>query len=148
MEMINFEFDYTFATRLKSFAESISANCAGGEDEREYFISVATRLLKHQTDNATEQAEIEYLKRCHDVVKSDTNPQYTPVIDIIEAETPINIYLGELNVHRIEAIDKTAELYSITKSTVREVFCKGADWALGIGRPETEVRRTLKKGQK
>ncbi len=150
MDSTKFEFDYTFATRFKSFVEDIKTNCIAGDEERDYFISVASRLLKHQIDNATNESEIAYLNRCHDL-KSDIIPideKQSEVEQVAEIDKPVNIYIGELSIERMKAIDIVSEKYSITKSSVREIFCKGADWALSIGRPEDEVRRTLKKGQK
>lgn len=37
-------------------------------------------------------------------------------------------YAGELNFKRIEAWQKLAKEYNIEEGTVREIFCKGADW--------------------
>ena len=40
--------------------------------------------------------------------------------------------LGELNTKRIARYRKLAENYTIEESTVRDIFCKGADWGLEI----------------
>jgi len=56
------------------------------------------------------------------------------IIDYLEAkikegETLPNIYkLGELNTKRIAAYRKFAELYDVEEGTIRDAFCKGADW--------------------
>ena len=55
---------YTFATRFKSFLKGVTPNCAMGQEELEYMELVADELLKHQISTATEQPEIDYLKRC------------------------------------------------------------------------------------
>ncbi len=109
---------------------------------------MATRLLKHQIDNANNEAEIAYLKRCHPKSSVDKIEDKPAPVKIEEIDEPINIYVGELSKQRIAAIDIVCEQYSVTKGTIKEIFCKGADWALGIGRPVDEVRRTLRKGQK
>lgn len=54
--------DKTFATRLLSFAESIKVADACSEDEKESFISYATKLLEYQCITATDNDEISYLK--------------------------------------------------------------------------------------
>jgi hypothetical protein len=61
----HFVSDYTFATRLLSFAKDVQTNDAMSFEEREYIERVARDLVKHQIETATEQWEIEYLKRCH-----------------------------------------------------------------------------------
>ncbi len=57
--------DHTFATRLKSFLKDIQVNDLMSHEELEYIKRVADQLLKHQNETATEQSEIDYLKRCH-----------------------------------------------------------------------------------
>lgn len=37
-------------------------------------------------------------------------------------------YAGELNTKRIKAYKMLAEQYIVDESTVRDCFCKGADW--------------------
>jgi len=39
-----------------------------------------------------------------------------------------NIYDGSLNSKRIKEIDIIAENWNVDKSTVRRLFCDGADW--------------------
>ena len=56
--------DKTFALRLLSFALSIQCADACSEDEKESMISYSTSLLKYQMDTATDEDEIDYLKRC------------------------------------------------------------------------------------
>jgi hypothetical protein len=55
--------DITFATRLLSFAKSVDASCAMGAEEKDYIISVATKLLDHQKSTVTDEHEVDYLKR-------------------------------------------------------------------------------------
>ena len=43
-----------------------------------------------------------------------------------------DIYSGKLNSQRIKRYLNLAELYNIEESTVREIFCKGADWGIGL----------------
>ena len=57
--------DKTFALRLLCFALDTRCNDACNEDEKESMISYSTSLLKYQIDTATEQDEIDYLKRCN-----------------------------------------------------------------------------------
>lgn len=55
--------DYTFAKRLLSFASDVTCSDACSEDERESFIDYANQLLKHQCLTATDDYEIQYLRR-------------------------------------------------------------------------------------
>lgn len=57
-----YDLDYTFATRLLSFAKSVTANCFAGEEERQYFIREAEKLRNDQILAATEQWEKTYLE--------------------------------------------------------------------------------------
>ncbi len=43
-----------------------------------------------------------------------------------------NIYAGKLNSQRINRYQNLAELYNIETSTVREIFCKGAEWGISL----------------
>lgn len=55
--------DYTFATRLLSFALDVACSDACSEDEKDAFISYANELLKYQCLTAKEDFEIQYLRR-------------------------------------------------------------------------------------
>lgn len=55
--------DKTFAVRFRDFMENVETVDIMGEEEKEYLLSVAKRLLKHQIKTVTEYEEIEYLKR-------------------------------------------------------------------------------------
>lgn len=55
--------DKTFALRLKSFIKDVRVNDPCSDDEKEYLLNVAERLLKYQINTATEESEINYLKR-------------------------------------------------------------------------------------
>ena len=39
-----------------------------------------------------------------------------------------NHYIGELNTERIKAYILLHEQYNLEEGTVRDIFCKGADW--------------------
>ena len=56
--------DHTFALRLLNFAISVNCSDACGEDEKESMIGYSSSLLKYQIETATDQNEIDYLKRC------------------------------------------------------------------------------------
>tara|TARA_R110002049_G_C9175744_1_gene562613 strand:- start:11906 stop:12160 length:255 start_codon:yes stop_codon:yes gene_type:complete len=56
--------DKTFALRFLSFVTDIQCNDAFDETEKESMISYSTSLLKYQIDTATDETEINYLKRC------------------------------------------------------------------------------------
>jgi hypothetical protein len=43
-----------------------------------------------------------------------------------------NIYASELNTERIATYRKLAEDYKIEEGTVRDIFCKGAEWGIEI----------------
>jgi len=46
---------------------------------------------------------------------------------IVGVELP-NMYEGSLNSKRIKEIDTIADGYLVSKSTVRSIFCEGAEW--------------------
>jgi len=39
-----------------------------------------------------------------------------------------DIYSGELNTERIKQYKHLAEGYNVSESTVRDIFCRGAEW--------------------
>lgn len=53
----------TFAIRLKSFVENVKVNDPCSEEEKEYLLNVSNQLLKYQIQTATDEEEINYLKR-------------------------------------------------------------------------------------
>ena len=53
----------TFALRLIAFVSEVQVCDAMSEEEQEYLLGVADRLLAYQVQTATEKEEIEYLKR-------------------------------------------------------------------------------------
>lgn len=53
----------TFAIRLKSFVENVEVNDPCSEEEKEYLLNVSNQLLKYQIQTATDEEEINYLKR-------------------------------------------------------------------------------------
>ena len=55
--------DGTFAIRFKNFIEDIQVNDPCSEDEKEYLLTVADRLLSYQIQTVTDESEINYLKR-------------------------------------------------------------------------------------
>jgi len=55
--------DKTFAIRFKNFIEDIQVNDPCSEDEKEYLLTIADRLLSYQIQTATDENEINYLKR-------------------------------------------------------------------------------------
>jgi hypothetical protein len=55
--------DRTFAVRLLNFVTHTSVADAPGEEEKQYLHSVALSLLNYQCCTATEDEEIQYLKR-------------------------------------------------------------------------------------
>ena len=55
--------DKTFAIRFKNFIETVTLNDACSFEEKEYLLSVANQLLKYQIQTATDESEIDYLKR-------------------------------------------------------------------------------------
>lgn len=55
--------DKTFAIRLKNFIKDVKVCDPCSEDEQEYLLNVADRLIKYQIETVAEQSEIDYLKR-------------------------------------------------------------------------------------
>jgi hypothetical protein len=53
----------TFAIRFKNFIEDVQVHDACSEEEKEYLLDVANQLLKYQIQTATDESEIDYLKR-------------------------------------------------------------------------------------
>ena len=43
-----------------------------------------------------------------------------------------DIYSGDLNRTRIRKYRKIAKYYNIEVGTVRDIFCKGADWGIEV----------------
>jgi hypothetical protein len=43
-----------------------------------------------------------------------------------------DIYVGSLNNERIAAYKELAKEYNLREGTVRDIFCKGAEWGIGI----------------
>ena len=53
----------TFAIRFKDFIKDVQVNDPASEEEKEYLLNVADQLLKYQIQTATDEEEINYLKR-------------------------------------------------------------------------------------
>jgi hypothetical protein len=53
----------TFAIRFKNFISDVNVNDACSEEVKEYLLNVSNQLLKYQIQTATEEEEINYLKR-------------------------------------------------------------------------------------
>lgn len=53
----------TFALRFRNFIKDVHVNDAASEEEKEYLLNVANQLLKYQIQTATDEKEINYLKR-------------------------------------------------------------------------------------
>lgn len=53
----------TFAIRFKNFIKDVQINDACSEEEKEYLLNVANQLLEYQIQTATDESEINYLKR-------------------------------------------------------------------------------------
>ena len=55
--------DTTFALRFKNFIERVNVCDQPSEEEKDYLLMVAKMLLKYQTETATDEEEVNYLKR-------------------------------------------------------------------------------------
>lgn len=55
--------DTTFAIRLKAFVEDVQVCDCAGEEEKDYILMVANKLIKYQVQTATDEEEVNYLKR-------------------------------------------------------------------------------------
>lgn len=44
----------------------------------------------------------------------------------------LDIYSGDLNTERIKTYKELAKAYSIQEGTVRDIFCKGAEWVIDV----------------
>lgn len=54
--------DKTFAVRLYNFLNAVQVNDMAGEEEKEYLLSVARRLIAHQKATISTAAESDYFK--------------------------------------------------------------------------------------
>ena len=57
--------DKTFALRLLGFAMDTRCSDPCSEDEKEAMIYYSSKLLEYQIETATEEFELDYLKRCN-----------------------------------------------------------------------------------
>ena len=55
--------DYTFALRLKNFISNVEVNDLPSEEEKEYLLHIADKLLKYQKFSVMTKGEREYLKQ-------------------------------------------------------------------------------------
>lgn len=55
--------DRTFAIRLKNFMDGVTCCDCAGEEEKDYILMVANDLIKYQVKTATDEEEVNYLKR-------------------------------------------------------------------------------------
>lgn len=55
--------DYTFAIRFKLFLEGVETSDLPGEEEKEYLLNVANKLIDWQKLTVLNNTEKEYLKR-------------------------------------------------------------------------------------
>ena len=55
--------DITFAIRLKSFIDEVNVCDLPGEEEKEYLLQVADKLINYQCVTVSDNFEKEYLKR-------------------------------------------------------------------------------------
>jgi hypothetical protein len=56
-------------------------------------------------------------------------------LDVLEVEVVkdgTDIYAGKLNTERIKKYQKLAEDFTIEECTVRDIFCKGAEWGIKV----------------
>jgi hypothetical protein len=56
-------------------------------------------------------------------------------LDVFEVEVvndSTDIYTGKLNTERIKKYQKLAEDFTIEEGTVRDIFCKGAEWGIEV----------------
>lgn len=55
--------DKTFAIRFRNFIKDVQVNDPASDEEKEYLLNVANRLLKYQIQTASDKEEVDYLKR-------------------------------------------------------------------------------------
>ena len=55
--------DYTFALRLRNFISKVEVNDLPSEEEKEYLLHIADKLLKYQKLSVMTKSEKEYLKQ-------------------------------------------------------------------------------------
>lgn len=55
--------DYTFALRLKNFISKVEVNNLPSEEEKQYLLYVANKLIRYQKLTVMTKGETEYLKQ-------------------------------------------------------------------------------------
>ena len=55
--------DKTFAIRFRNFIKDVQVNDPASDEEKEYLLNVSNQLLNYQIQTATDEKEINYLKR-------------------------------------------------------------------------------------
>ena len=72
---------------------------------------------------------IEVLTKKNEALEEFIDKKYTKAINYTHSCTELpNIYEKEFNSERIKIINTLSENYNVDKSTVRSLFCDGADW--------------------
>lgn len=60
-----------------------------------------------------------------------------------QAKGKSDIYSGDLNAERIKQYKNLSELFTVSEMTVREIFCKDADWALDLPHLNTQKEKCM-----
>lgn len=88
---------------------------------------------------ALSQVDVEELRKEFDELCENTEDYmnetwnfFLPHLQKQNESDAVDIYSNELNTERISVYQKLAEEYNVSEGTIRDAFCKGAEWALSI----------------
>ena len=62
--------DKTFAIRFRDFIRAVRVNDMMSDEEQQYLLMVADKLLKYQVETASSKEEINYLNNIKDLIKT------------------------------------------------------------------------------
>lgn len=83
--------DKTFAIRLKNFIKDVRVSDCASEEEKEYILNVANRLLNYQIATVKEESEKTYLIRLNLLKSPKTKEQLSVELENIVSNLPHNL---------------------------------------------------------
>jgi hypothetical protein len=80
--------DKTFAIRLKNFIKEVRVHDCASEEEKEYILNVANRLLNYQIATVKDESEKAYLTRLNLLKSPKTKEQLAAELENLVAHLP------------------------------------------------------------
>lgn len=86
--------DITFAVRLCGFLKEVTVNDPMSEEDQEYLIRVAKKLITHQVNTVTDEDELDYINRIKEnsIVPNLLKPYITEDGFEIYEDDKVNVY--------------------------------------------------------